>query len=252
MPKSIPLLFKPEMMRACLSGTKTMTRRIVKTETLSVVLRTGKRYPCHVNREGSVMIGVDGSPVFLSPGEFEFVCPFASGKTTRVNGTWVIEPDGDEIWGKETWRPQFEPCTCRDASDCCCGEDVDVTYALDGSTVRVFDGKIGDEWEFPKAAARSNVSPLIMPRWASRFVRPVKRVRLERLSAITPKDIEREGVIERRSYDPMGGERYVSAVTGLQYTSLAELWNDSWDEINGKKAPSKSDPLVWVVEWGNA
>jgi hypothetical protein len=90
----------------------------------------------------------------------------------------------------------------------------------------------------PKAAHRSNVSPLFMPRWAARIVRPLNRVRLEFLQSISQSDALAEGV-ENACIDDLK-QCHVTPIM-----AFAKLW----DRINGDRAPWSSNPLVWVPEW---
>lgn len=245
MSKSTPLLFKPEMIRACLSGKKRMTRRLVKPQPL------GETAPL-IEWSSEVACTCGASPATdelrahaqkLEGRLFTFRGP--DGRLTGKRCPYGVV--GDEIWAKETWRPSLR-CTCADENECAC-DSYTVRYAADGAINAFCSEQIATDWEIPKAAARGNVSPLFMPRWASRFVRPLKRVRLERLQNITEEDALAEGVKPSDArvvfQDTENGARYSRELSGTAIGAFACLW----DKINRDRAPWSSNPWVWVLEW---
>lgn len=142
---------------------------------------------------------------------------------------------GDELWVRETWGLH---------------QPYDLTDWHHG---HVSDRASVDEWEVDYRAdwaqdhAPNHWRPSIhMPRWASRLTLKVTGVRVERLQAISAKDILAEGVVARR-HDSEFGPQPVSAFDGKAYMDLVSLWATGWDTINGKRAPWASNPWVWVV-----
>lgn len=123
---------------------------------------------------------------------------------------------GDRLWVRETWAPfrRYEP-------------GLGVAYAASCD-----DGEF-DYWTADGAIERLKIKrwkPSIhMPRWASRITLIVIDVRVERLHDITEQDAIAEGVDE----------------VGFPRETFASLW----DGINGKRAPWKSNPWVWRVEF---
>src|SRR5690348_15624171 len=87
--------------------------------------------------------------------------------TRRLSPQWMKVKKGDKLWVKETWRP--ETSHSHGMNTCDCG-DVNVTYAVDGESRYFEDSAINADWIMPKAAGTGNVSPLFMPRWASRIL----------------------------------------------------------------------------------
>ncbi len=134
---------------------------------------------------------------------------------------------GDRLWVRETWY--YDGVSDRD-------RDL-LYYRADGEP----------KWE---ADSSTMWCPSIhMPRWASRITLDITRVRLERIMCISSADILAEGAVARPHYDQNLGKCHVSALDGKCYVDLLSLWAAGWDSINGKRAPWKSNPWVWVVEF---
>jgi hypothetical protein len=197
------------MVLAILGGRKTQTRRIVKFDGLLDFEQ-----------------GVDGVWRFRTAGGVTAVrCPHGV--------------PGDRLWVKETWRPfkAFQPW------------DLEIRYHADGAERTIQDGEFGErDWTMPKAAARGNVTPLFMPRWASRITLEITDVRVERLAAISEADAEAEGIRE-----PSLGDLHV--IDHGQPGSVARadapplvLWEFLWKHVNGD-ASWDANPWVWVLEF---
>lgn len=78
-----------------------------------------------------------------------------------------------------------------------------------------------------------------MPRWASRITLEIVAVRGERLWEISNDGAVAEGILNLN--------RLSNAAVCMP--EPRELFEHSWDVINGKKAPWGSNPWVWVVEF---
>ncbi|MDF1801701.1 hypothetical protein [Thalassovita sp.] len=123
-----------------------------------------------------------------------------------------------------------------------------VDYAADGATHHLeSDLDVGD-WRFPKAAKTGNVSPLFMPRWASRLTLTVTDVRVQRLRDISEGDAIAEGC--RPFFDednprpmrcPNGGTMDMAPLKG-PLDDFQRLWNS----ING---PDAWDAAPWVAAY---
>jgi hypothetical protein len=154
------------MVRALLDGRKTQTRRIVKAPA-----KWAERFPIC---KPSGMVA--GHEIWWWDGEFNRV---------GASQTCPYGVPGDSLWVKETWHPRAA------RSDW----DLDIRYAADGEIRTIKDGEFGErDWTMPKAAATGNVSPLFMPRWASRLTLTITEVRVERLQDITEADAIAEGL----------------------------------------------------------
>jgi len=209
-----PILFSGPMVQALLSGRKTQTRRLIKPQPLC-----NGRQPL----------------VSFNQGRAEY--SFGPADRNAQGLRWRRCPHGqpgDRLWVKETWRPRgsLHPW------------DLDVTYAADGAVRTIKDGDFGErDWTMPKAAATGNVSPLFMPRWASRLTLEITDVRPERLNDIRDEDAEAEGI-----RDPSLGDTVWAGFMGIardrcpSKTAFALLWmvlhgSDSW----------RVNPWVWAI-----
>ncbi|MFN7128247.1 MAG: hypothetical protein ACK4OJ_04205 [Brevundimonas sp.] len=172
--KERPILFSGPMVRALLDGRKTQTRRVVKldvpTDADEVFFWSGE----DLRRKGWRNVSEPG------------LWARRNGRDGYIQraGPCPYGVPGDRLWVKETWRPTaaVQPW------------DLDVAYHADGAVRTIKDGDFGDrDWTMPKAAARGNVSPLFMPRWASRLTFEITEVRVERLADISRADAIAEG-----------------------------------------------------------
>ena len=210
-----PILFNGAMVRALIDGRKTQTRRVVKPR-----------------------------PLYTEPG----IWSWARGRLSAVWTAFALPAPGitsncpygrpgDLLWVRETWRP-----FAVDHNGVVTGHDYDlhIDYAAGGSQ-HVSEEAITDHvewagyWNMPKAAERGNVSPLFMPRFASRLTLRITSVRLERLQEIGEEDARAEG-IELAAWE--WGE-----VTIAKFSEL-------WDSINAANGHGwEANPWVWVLSF---
>lgn len=225
--KEHPILFSTEMVRAILSGRKTMTRRILKPQPW---------YGSHI------------------PGGPHFIWPPGSGQRfnakTSENGNWyVMQEDfqprfsklcpygkvGDELWVKETWGIDAwlngNPVYC---------------YKADNVNHRP-ESFVEDEFG---AMKQSGWKPSIhMPRAACRIFLEITDIRVERLQDISEEDAIAEGVDTRCYYE--GGHIYELPSRGtvnLYNASLRTGFHALWNKINGEESWN-SNPWVWVISF---
>lgn len=227
--KERPILFSAPMVRAILDGSKTQTRRIVKTDlvidridtTLSWAKRlaeTAAKYgqPLsdeQVQRNADKMLG-KFFPVHTDDGMRAFMCPYGNV--------------GDRLWVRESF---FIP---------------DAPYAEQQRDLISYKA---DETH-PTALKYTGWRPSIhMPRWASRITLEITNVRVERLHDISGEDAKAEGV-EKGWFGDL-------SMMPDSMTSKGVFPNEChrygfgvlWDKINGKTAPWESNPWVWAVEF---
>ena len=205
------------MVREILEGRKTQTRRMLKVQPAVI--------------DGVFMHHVKGAKWCSGLPTLD-LCPHG-----RI---------GDRLWVRETWTATWTQPS---------GVMVHLVYAADGSerTVTDFDG-VPEDYALPKAALRPGkfVSPLFMPRWASRITLEITDVRVQRLGAISEEDAIAEGV-ERigygacctpwKNYLLKPGEPFAKNHACAR-ASFASLWKwlhgpDAWMRDEGK--------WVWAV-----
>jgi hypothetical protein len=222
--KERPILFSAPMVRAILEGRKSQTRRVVKPQPgeCDHSLWPGHPSPDWRCDSAGWVCMICGNGAALTARDVSHIrCPYGQ--------------PSDRLWVKETWRPRAALGPW----------DVEIDYAADGATRTIRDGEFGDrDWTMPKAAERGNVSPLFMPRWASRITLEVTGVRVERLQDISEADAKAEGV-----ESDFASSEYIAthggALCGRQFRyAYAELWN----QINGAGA-YHANPWVWAVEF---
>ncbi|MDP1824890.1 MAG: hypothetical protein Q8L48_16660 [Archangium sp.] len=126
---------------------------------------------------------------------------------------------GMRLWVKETWRP-LSSIRMRGRIHC-------IEYAADKKAEFCTAAK---DWKKPKAAKTGNVSPLFMPRWASRLTLEVTGVRIERLQEITPTDAIAEGIQHLYEW--------------AQYPR--RVYSQLWESINGAGSWA-ANPWVWAI-----
>lgn len=247
-----PAIFSAPMIRAILAGKKSQTRRVVSPSDSTVLGYPAKGYWPHllfdhaVPREQAslavVMFGAEKAPrdVHLSvPYRYPGDPPRDDVRDLpwyRVRPIWE---EGDRLYVKETWQAwhrtsheydEWEPITRGWLDD---RGLADATAAraegyVDSVAFRA-DGKSAGPW----------VSPIFMPRWASRLTLEIESVRVERLQSITEEDAIAEGV----DAVPMSAVRRQATFT--RRADFAQLW----DKINGKKPGCSWDesPWVWAI-----
>jgi len=217
-----PILFSGPMVRALLAGTKTQTRRILKPQPEQFTV-DDQGTLCEVS-----VLHVEG----------DRLPRITLGNV--ITAQEVKSAVGDRLWVKETWRPiphAFHPW------------DMEVIYNANGEHRIIKDGEFGEnDWTMPKAAERGNVSPLFMPRWASRLTLTITDVRIQRLRDISREDAIAEGLIRMPTAHGLVAEMGCDwgiegdARCGSPISTYAALW----ERINGAGA---WDTNPWVAAY---
>lgn len=222
-----PILFSGPMVRALLAGTKTQTRRVLKPQPSDYagnpIPPDGRSWTSKTRDE----------PYFAMHDDQVHWCWW--DEYNRQGPDWIQlrVAKGDRLWVKETWRPIPLPMD---------PWDMEVAYNADGERRIVKDGEFGEaDWNMPKAAARGNVTPLFMPRWASRLTLTVTDVRVERLNDCTATDALAEGVSSTSHWRPKDVEGkpfqdkwWDDFTFWSEYPQIA--YRELWDAINGSGA----------------
>ncbi len=193
--KERPAIFSAESVRAILDGRKTKTRRVIGG--------------CTIKQHG-MLIGLMG------PDTDDIRFDAESGEWYCEGGLWhkrcPYGVAGDRLWGREGLHEQ----------------DGQWFYKADDAPVLIAPEHRGASAIWAHHKTTSFCPALFMPRWASRLVREITNIRVERLQDISDADILAEGFPE----DP---------------PSYAEGFAGVWDQINGNRYPWASNPWVWVV-----
>ena len=207
--KSRPMIFDAESVRGILAGTKTMTRRVMKPQ---------PAIESHGLLSHPKLCGHFAEHVFGG-------CLLKLAK--------VGHAVGDRLYVKETFRygwyeeehfyndMEGRSCSTTQMVRCDDPEEDSVWYAADGEP----GDCPHDEWG-------ARVSPLYMPRWASRITLEITEVRVERVQ-----DIREDGAVAE------GCTRYIQKTARLDFS-------ERWDAINQKRGyPWSDNPWVWVYEF---
>jgi len=216
------ILFKGEMVKAILDGTKTQTRRIVKpqpSENIWDCLRG-----CQPMRRRKYEYMGDGS-IEISIKPYAFV--------------------GDRLYCKEAWATgdkldKYNATQIAEMAEEAGFEGMNPKCPLlykDDSRIQWGHNDLADFGPFGRWR-----SPRFMPKWASRITLEITEVRVERVQEISEGDARAEGV----SW-PEGAQESNIRKWGSEQTARMRF-ADLWDSINAKRGYSwESNPWVWVI-----
>ncbi|WP_343177857.1 hypothetical protein [Pseudomonas sp. 4810-S13] len=216
--KERPILFNAAMVRAILSGQKTVTRRLVKGN--QIPSRSKSDSPEH-----QMIAVVQDHPRwgFAAFGATEQEC----ADELAMYGGCPYGRKRDRLWVRETWYcdhfevqkgPYLQPADMHDLDQS--REDGELVYAADGLA--------------PYEQEQPTWKPSIhMPRWACRILLEITDVRVERLQDISTEQIIAEGLSTAlREHDAE--------------VDLRRQWRDLWGSTGGGW---DANPWVWVVEF---
>lgn len=230
--KETPILFKPEMVRAVLQGSKRQTRRIIVPSSTKPRIAPLELKPWLV--DGEQEVDDHGSPCWAGThpdypyGEKWFSCPY--GK------------EGDLLWVRE---------------------QMEVTYASGGEgtesvvTVRYCaDGASSGPLPYP---SRLKGKPVVGKklayggyREASRLTLKITNVRVERVADISEEDAIGEGIEQRLHSEilPIPCYRDYSSKTEAWLKCPIQSFRTLWNSINEPRGYGWStNPWVWVIEF---
>lgn len=229
--KQRPILFKGEMVRAILAGTKNQTRRVVKPQPpleFSARAFTDQALDINGERAGTAAWFLSATDAGCSEPIFS---PYGG--------------PGDQIWVREAYRfvIGYDHRPPRDVS-----EGAPIRYEADGLGAEQSDG-----WLWGKQRPS-----MFMPRWASRITLEITSVRVERLQDITEADALAEGITTvrtpgwdarhfgawRKEFDACCAMKVKPPRGPLPSVSYRALW----EQINGPESWAVN-PWVWCVEF---
>jgi hypothetical protein len=202
------ILFKGEMVRAILAGTKTQTRRLVGPD----FAITGPNPPApglfDLYRTRGLGKGWCGAVALDGRG---------SGATLGPYGM-----PGDRLWVREThgWVS---------------GAGRRLVYRADGTPTDRFSGAPieGMKW----------APSIFMRRVDSRLLLEITDVRVQPVQAITEEDAKAEGAEGHHDVSWPGTVRDLGTMGDVRRRNFAVLW----ESINGERASWESNPWVWAI-----
>lgn len=211
-----PILFNTEMARAIQNGTKTATRRLVKSNKADLskcrfvsmstdpsetrIARNGDEYPHELKGLYATFEDFDG------------------GYFPLVKAPYQI---GDILYVRETW--------------CRIGEDVDKIYFENSDAL--WDGMIIYRADGIDLTDIGKWRPSIhMPKEAARIFLSVTGVRVQKLRPMDFEDFEAEGL---------------NTIRGLFATTadFADLWDSTIKKSDLEEYSWEANPWVWVIEF---
>jgi hypothetical protein len=197
--KERPILFSAPMVRAILSGHKTVTRRVMKVQPVL----NGYFWESYGAGWGT---GITSVPVM--PGHsLSSNCPYG-----RI---------GDRLWVREAWQAdaQVNAIAPRELSH---GEPIQ--YPADGESRQTGCSMITPGKTRPS---------IHMPRWVSRILLEITAIRVERLQEISLAQVQREGCEVRQFWlfgaNQEEAQKIGASVFGGLWSSIngAESWNSN-------------------------
>lgn len=228
-PKERPILFSAPMVRAILDGRKKQTRRVAKIARIDA-------HPQDARVKIATMAG-RGEQFWMNcqpdhPHHITRACPYGV--------------PGNRLWVRETWQaffadevPADRPRGPRHTMGIPAQPEREsfVFYRADGDLSHPEDGSEAI-W----------LSPLHMPRWASRITLEIVSVRVERVQEISEEDALAEGALEFDGPTTFVDDGMQSIYfPNMGYARAAFI--DLWDSINANRAPWESNPWVWAIEF---
>lgn len=217
-----PILFSGPMIRALLAGRKTQTRRILNPQPKRI-------------RKWDWKIGYDQVDEMWVQGVYDM---FAHRLLIARRWRCPYGKTGDKLWVRETWAPEpgFE---YKEEIPRYEGGGIDrIVYRADETDGRGEPDGIGLNHGVKKWRPS-----IYMPRWGSRITLAVTRICVERLHDITEADARAEGM------PPAWLDESGKRVNAQNPPTFRQGFARGWDEINRKRAPWKSNPWLWVVNF---
>ena len=225
--KERPILFRAPMVRALLSGQKTVTRRVVKVQPFGApTWNTG--YLTGAGERDYVTSWLDEAGRYLE-------CPYGNR--------------GEMLWVRESYQVSKKYDSVK-PSDLNYERGISTYYAAGGSRWKDGSGQYVDNDDVCTPDWVGKMRPSIfMPRAASRILLEITDVRVERLQDISDDQAKAEGIEHSNALDPAGPCKW--RVYGREHTgtsSPVDSFESLWSSINGADAWA-ANPWVWVVEF---
>lgn len=195
MSKERPILFSASMVRPLLDGSKTQTRRVLKTQ------------PTHFNPVGIPRRARPDGP------SDTIYCPYGQ--------------PGDSLWVRENFQPFWADGVSSDwQTDWKTGKGFKPSYPATDGVQEFLDSDDN---------LRATVKPSIhMPRWASRILLEIVSVRVERLQDISDADIVAEGIDMNALAESQDRYDIVCKGSGTSGRATERTaWRELWESTGG-------------------
>lgn len=220
--KAKPILFSAPMVNAILAGTKTQTRRAVKPQPPG-------DYICLANPERITRSGVGVRPD-------QYFCDNGTGKSRAV-----VYSDGsgrNYDTGNALFCPYGQLGDILYVKEALVRDVYGLTYKADDADVEV---PVGCGWK----CRLGTISPIHMPRWASRITLEITDVRVQRVRDISEEDAKAEGI---RPID-CGGSGPNHWTDGTHNAPTAkEVYRELWGSISGWDSWD-ANPWCWCISF---
>lgn len=221
------ILFSASLVRALLAGTKTVTRRIVKSNATRIVW---------VKDHAADIDGIYTG----------WVQDFGRKKIMRAMRCPYGVP-GDRLWVRETWSPDHKnvypmiPVVYR-AADGSAPSGSEIREHVSGCKA---EGGGVSSAECLKCVGFRWRPSIHMPRWASRITLQIDEVRVERLQEITEEEARAEGVTPLEGINP--DQRLAGSDDRFGDSPYRCAFAVLWDELNLERGSWASNPFVWRI-----
>lgn len=225
------MIFNAEMVRAILSGQKTQTRRIMKSQPYQSKFRKGDYWFSCNKMQSMVHVSdfIPGNSAIPDAHEFfSTCCPFgAVGDRIWVRETWgVVSHELDEDGRIQPWNPD-RPATAIQEMPFGNGYySGHAIYAADGD----FTWGDDDGYEDGRSCWKPSIH---MPRAASRILLEITGVRVERLNDISEEDAKAEGAPTE-----------CCVIGDKHFLGFRSLWKSIYGEESWK-----ANPWVWCISF---
>lgn len=206
------ILFTAPMVQGLLDGSKTQTRRALRNQVTApaIMQMAGPGYAEIVNEYGARIPG--------------WVCPYGQpGDRLWVRETWCPDPEDDGTWAYTQWTG-------------CKGSPLsDIPKRFQKPEYCIHRAS----WTGSDLVWRPSIH---MPRWASRILLEITRVRVEGLQGISDADAIAEGI----GLNP--GAAGVPLTTPPGETMPRAMYRELWESLYGAESWA-ADPWLWVIDF---
>ena len=241
--KERPILFNAEMVQAILSGRKTQTRHIIKPnkwekeywEKAEQLINAGTHYAEFAYRTTTHKRAEQENNFIVRHEQVK------AGTTAMANDTLLhqdyeappiycpLGQAGDHLWVRESWSTHA------------CFNDISSKYLSDCRSIHYWaDGDCETGKKRPSTQ---------MPRWASRILLEITKIRVERLNDISESDCLKEGIVDGCCLRC----RFEACRCKDRKPDLIQGFAREWSSVNGFFPNGgkawRDNPWVWVVEF---